>query len=49
MTGRMRDAEGLESLTERPRCSWRGNIKVDLQEIKFGVVVCSNLSQDGAQ
>jgi len=41
MTGRMRDTEGLESLTERLRCSWRGNIKVDLAEIKSGDVVCS--------
>ena len=49
MTGRMRDTEGLDSLTERPRCSWRGNIKVDLSEVKFGDVVCSNLSQVGAQ
>lgn len=47
--GRMRDTEGLDSLTERPRCSWRGNIKVDLAEMQFGDVVCSNLSQDGAQ
>jgi hypothetical protein len=45
----MRDTEGSESLTENPRCSWRGNIKVDLAEIKFGDVVCSNLSQDGMQ
>ena len=49
MTGRVRDTEGSESLTERPRRSWRGNIKVDLAEIKFGGVVCSNLSQDRAQ
>lgn len=49
MTGRMRYTEGSESLTERPRCSWRGNVKMDLAEIKFGDVDCGNLSQDGAQ
>lgn len=49
MTGRMRDIEGSESLTVRTRCSWRGNITVDLAEIEFGDVVCSNPSEDGAQ